>query len=58
MRAAEEASRAQVFELFTGHLSEANIRLYEREGYVPTRQEKLHDGVELVYLRKEKPSPA
>lgn len=58
LRAAEEASRAQVFELFTGHLSEANIRLYEREGYVPTRQEKLHDGVELVYLRKEKPSPA
>ncbi|MFE6994529.1 GNAT family N-acetyltransferase [Microbacterium sp. NPDC057659] len=53
LRAAEEASGARVFELFTGHLSEANIRLYEREGYVVTRRETLHAGVDLVHLRKE-----
>lgn len=58
LRAAEEASSAQVFELFTGHLSEANIRLYQREGYIPTRQETLHDGVDLIFLRKEVPRSA
>ncbi|MGX5695436.1 GNAT family N-acetyltransferase [Agromyces soli] len=52
LRAAEAASGAARFELFTGHLSTANIRLYEREGYAIDRREPLHDGVELVYLRK------
>ena len=53
LRAAQAASGARAFELFTGHLSAANIRLYEREGYVETRREPLHDGVELVYLARE-----
>lgn len=53
LRAAEDASGTRVFELFTGHLSEANIRLYQREGYSITRREPLHEGVDLVYLRKE-----
>ncbi|GAB3409367.1 GNAT family N-acetyltransferase [Schumannella luteola] len=52
LRAAEEASGARTFELFTGHLSVANIRLYEREGYAKSRREALRDGVELVFLRK------
>lgn len=52
LRAAEESSGVDAFELFTGHLSEANIRLYEREGYVQTRREPLHDGVDLVFLSK------
>ncbi|MBD3940672.1 GNAT family N-acetyltransferase [Microbacterium sp. NEAU-LLC] len=52
LRAAEEASGAAAFELFTGHLSEANIRLYEREGYTIDRREPLHPGVDLVYLVK------
>ncbi|GAA1822430.1 GNAT family N-acetyltransferase [Agromyces salentinus] len=55
LRAAEEASDAQAFELFTGHLSEANVRLYQREGYLLTRREALREGVDLVYLRKERP---
>lgn len=55
LRAAEKASGAEVFELFTGHLSEANLRLYQREGYVLTRRETLHEGVDLVYLRKRAP---
>ncbi|MFD4960106.1 GNAT family N-acetyltransferase [Microbacterium sp. NPDC058389] len=52
LRDAEEASGADRFELFTGHLSEANIRLYEREGYAVDRREPLHAGVDLVYLVK------
>ncbi|MRG60238.1 GNAT family N-acetyltransferase [Agromyces sp. CFH 90414] len=52
LRAAERASGASEFELFTGHLSEANIRLYEREGYAVARREPLHDGVDLVFMRK------
>jgi GNAT superfamily N-acetyltransferase len=52
LRSAEQASSATRFELFTGHLSEANIRLYEREGYTRTRQETLQPGVELVYMEK------
>lgn len=61
LRAAERASGADTFELFTGHLSEANIRLYEREGYALTRRERLRAGVELVYLRKsaaDSPTPS
>jgi GNAT superfamily N-acetyltransferase len=52
LRGAEVASGARHFELFTGHLSHANIRLYEREGYVINRREPLRDGVDLIYLRK------
>lgn len=39
--------------LFTGKLSEANLRLYARRGYVETHREELGTGVELVHLRKE-----
>lgn len=53
LRGAEAASGADRFELFTGHLSTGNIRLYEREGYRVSRTEPLHAGVELVYLVKD-----
>ena len=39
-------------ELFTGSLSEANLRLYEREGYVETERVQGDDGTEQVFLRK------
>nr|WP_106815219.1 GNAT family N-acetyltransferase [Microbacterium timonense] len=39
-------------ELFTGSLSEANLRLYEREGYVETQRVPGDDGTEQVFLRK------
>ena len=52
LREAEAASGASVFELFTGHLSVANIRLYEREGYAEFRRQELQPGLELVFLRK------
>jgi ribosomal protein S18 acetylase RimI-like enzyme len=43
------------FALFTGHLSVANISLYERLGYQQTRREILQPGVELVHLEKQAP---
>lgn len=38
--------------LFTGHLSDANLRLYVRRGYVEQRREELRPGVILVHLTK------
>jgi hypothetical protein len=48
----------QVFTLFTGHKSEANLRLYERKGYVRVRDEQLNDDVTLVHLDRPRPSSA
>jgi len=50
LRTAEKASGATRFELFTGARSEANLRLYEREGYREKRRETLQPGVEIVLL--------
>lgn len=44
------------YALFTGHLSAANLRLYERRGYREVRREELHAGVTLVHLYKPAPS--
>lgn len=43
---------ATAAELFTGSLSEANLRLYRREGYVETERVPGDDGIEQVFLRK------
>ncbi len=50
--AAESHSGAEEAELFTGSLSEANIRLYENCGYIETERVDTGDGVQEVYLRK------
>lgn len=52
LEAAESTSGADEAELFTGSLSEANIRLYERCGYRETERVDKGDGVQEVYLRK------
>lgn len=39
-------------ELFTGSLSEANLRLYARAGYRETTRVQGDDGIEQVFLRK------
>lgn len=49
-RGAEEG--ATEAELFTGSLSEANLRLYQREGYVESQRVPGDDGIEQVFLRK------
>jgi GNAT superfamily N-acetyltransferase len=46
------AAGATEAELFTGSLSEANIRLYERLGYRESERVQEGDGIEQVFLRK------
>lgn len=50
--AAEGHSTAAEAELFTGSLSEANIRLYQRCGYVESERIEKGDGVQEVFMRK------
>jgi ribosomal protein S18 acetylase RimI-like enzyme len=40
------------FELFTGHLSERSIYLYQKLGYKEFKREKVHENLELVYMEK------
>ena len=40
------------FELFTGHKSVNNLRLYERLGYCPFRRQPVNEKLTMVYLEK------
>ncbi|TDC69252.1 GNAT family N-acetyltransferase [Actinomadura sp. GC306] len=46
------AGRAEACVLFTGHLSEANLRLYRRAGYAETHRERVAAHLTLVHMRK------
>ena len=46
--------QARTFELFTGSLSEANLRLYERLGYKRSREKVISPAVTLVFLEKKR----
>jgi ribosomal protein S18 acetylase RimI-like enzyme len=48
----EAAGLADACVLFTGHLSEANLRLYRRLGYAETHRERVADHLMLVHMRK------
>ncbi len=54
MRALEAsaAGRADTCSLFTGHLSEADLRLYRRLGYAETHRERVADHLTVVHMRK------
>lgn len=52
LEAAETRSECAEAELFTGSLSEANLRLYRRCGYRETERVPQGDGTEQVFLRK------
>ena len=52
LEAAERDSRAPEAELFTGSLSEANVRLYESCGYRVTERVDQGDGTEQLFMRK------
>ena len=54
MRALEEeaTAHADACVLFTGHLSDANLRLYRRLGYAETHRERVADHLMLVHMRK------
>lgn len=61
LEAAEDHSTAGEAELFTASLSEANIRLYERCGYVESQRIDQGDGIQEIYFRKrlrDSPAPA
>ncbi|AVZ72001.1 GNAT family N-acetyltransferase [Streptomyces lunaelactis] len=44
---------AKRFQLFTGHRSESNLRLYRSRGYVPVSSEQVGPRLALVTLEKE-----
>lgn len=48
----ETVPQAAAFDLFTGHLSEGNLRLYRRLGYRETHRERMDDHLTLVHLRR------
>jgi len=54
MRALEDevAGRADACVLFTGHLSESNLRLCRRLGYAETHRERVAAHLTLVHMRK------
>ncbi len=49
---AEASSLADSCVLFTGHLSETNLRMYRRLGYSETHRERVADHLTLVHMRK------
>lgn len=49
---------AKRFQLFTGHRSEGNLRLYRSKGYAPVASESAGPGLTLVTLEKEAASGA
>lgn len=53
LKAAEESSGADEAELFTGSLSEANIRLYESCGYVESERVDKGGGIQEIFFRKK-----
>ncbi|OGO80856.1 MAG: GNAT family N-acetyltransferase [Clostridiales bacterium GWC2_40_7] len=53
MAAVEKCFKVVRYELFTGHLSEKNLALYEKLSYKRFREEKINDGLRFVYLEKK-----
>ncbi|WP_426185301.1 GNAT family N-acetyltransferase [Microbacterium sp. TWP3-1-2b2] len=58
LAAAERDTRAPEAELFTGSLSEANVRLYESCGYRITESVDQGDGTMQLFMRKRLGTPA
>jgi len=53
MRHVEQVfSKANRYELFTGHNSERNLHLYQKLGYRPFREKKVSPQLTLVFLEK------
>ncbi|MFL6053722.1 MAG: GNAT family N-acetyltransferase [Actinoallomurus sp.] len=49
---ADAARLADACVLFTGHLSETDLRLYRRLGYAETHRERVAEHLTLVHMRK------
>ncbi|MEV6149034.1 GNAT family N-acetyltransferase [Nonomuraea sp. NPDC052129] len=48
----ERMPEATAFDLFTGHLSDGNLRLYRSLGYRETHRERMDDHLTLVHMRR------
>ncbi len=48
----------QRFQLFTGHRSEHNLRLYRRHGYAPVAARPVDDALTMITLTKDAHAPA
>jgi GNAT superfamily N-acetyltransferase len=44
---------ARRYELFTGHLSERNLYLYRKLGYLPIRREQVSAKLTMIFLEKQ-----
>lgn len=53
LAAVEARFTARRFVLHTGDRSQANLRLYERAGYLRIRTEPVGDGLSLVHMEKQ-----
>jgi predicted N-acetyltransferase YhbS len=53
-RIEEDFADARRYELFTGHLSEGNLRLYHRLGYREFKRETVSAKLVLVYMEKHR----
>jgi ribosomal protein S18 acetylase RimI-like enzyme len=51
-RIEKEFANARRYELFTGHLSEGNLRLYHRLGYQEFKRKNITPNLIMVYLEK------
>ncbi|MEP7288274.1 MAG: GNAT family N-acetyltransferase [Chloroflexota bacterium] len=50
----QSCSAAQRFELFTGHKSDQNLRLYQKLGYREFKRESISQSLTLVYMEKSR----
>ncbi|MCX3062519.1 GNAT family N-acetyltransferase [Streptomyces beihaiensis] len=48
-----EAGGARRFQLFTGHRSDHNLRLYRKHGYAPVTTERIDERLTVVRLAKD-----
>ena len=53
--AVEQLYPGQRLELFTGHLSQENLRLYQKRGYAIFKEEQIHSDLKFIYLYKVSP---
>lgn len=53
MQAIECCYEGVRYELFTGHLSEKNLRFYEKLGYQAFDTKKINNRLQLIYLQKQ-----
>lgn len=52
MDAIEKCFEGVRYELFTGHLSEKNLALYEKLGYKRFKTENITDDLWFIYMEK------